>query len=123
MNITIAELAGAISDILMISVAFSLATVGMMLTVAFLTQLGKKHLTKLWMMAQQIMTVMGSLAVLSLIGVIATGVFKMIIESFSNKNLWLSFNLYLEGWAVKVHPLFLETWFRLKSYLYLQYKI
>jgi len=39
------------------------------------------------MMAQQIMTVMGSLAVLSLIGVIATGVFKMIIESFSNKNL------------------------------------
>jgi len=47
MNITIAELAGAISDILMISVAFSLATVGMMLTVAFLTQLGKKHLTKL----------------------------------------------------------------------------
>ena len=47
MNITIAEIAGAISDILMISVAFSLATVGMMLVVTFLTQLGKKHLTKL----------------------------------------------------------------------------
>jgi hypothetical protein len=46
MNITIAEIAGTISDILMISVAFSLATVGMMLAVTFLTQLGKKHLTK-----------------------------------------------------------------------------
>lgn len=39
------------------------------------------------MMAQQIMTVMGSLAVLSLIGVVAAGVFKMIIESFPSKNL------------------------------------
>jgi len=47
MNITIAEIAGAISDILMISVAFSLATVRVMLAVTFLTQLGKKHLTKL----------------------------------------------------------------------------
>ena len=47
MNITIAEIAGAISDILIVSVAFSLATVGMVLAMAFLTQLGKKHLTKL----------------------------------------------------------------------------
>jgi hypothetical protein len=47
MNITISEIAGAISDILMISVAFSLATVGVMFAVTLLTQLGKKHLTKL----------------------------------------------------------------------------
>lgn len=47
MNITIAEFAGVISDILMVSVAFSLATVGMVLAMTFLTQLGKKHLTKL----------------------------------------------------------------------------
>ena len=47
MNITIAEIASAINDILIVSVAFSLATVGIMLAVTFLTQLGKKHLTKL----------------------------------------------------------------------------
>ena len=73
-------------------------------------------------MIQQIMAVMGGLAVLSLIGVVSMGVFKIIMEAFSNKNLWLSFNLYLEGWTVKVHPLLLETWFRLESYLYLGYK-
>ena len=70
-------------------------------------------------MVQQIMAVMGGLAVLSLIGVVSMGVFKIIMEAFSNKNLWLSFNLYLEGWAVKVHPLLLENWLRLESYLYL----
>lgn len=47
MNITIAEIAGAISDILIVSVAFSLVTVGVLLAITFLTQLGKKHLTKL----------------------------------------------------------------------------
>lgn len=73
-------------------------------------------------MVQQIMAVMGGLAVLSLIGVVSMGVFKIIMEAFSNKNLWLSFNLYLEGWTVKVHPLLLETWFGLESYLYLGYK-
>ena len=38
-------------------------------------------------MAQQIMTVVGGLAVLSLIGVLSIGVFKIIMEAFSNKNL------------------------------------
>jgi len=38
-------------------------------------------------MVQQIMAVMGGLAVLSLIGVLSIGVFKIIMEAFSNKNL------------------------------------